>query len=83
MRLARARSRVSEANAKALSLLKAQLERWRNALPINSLGKRKTDREVLKAYLACRRSRSQVDHQPLKGPANMVHAAGRSQAADR
>jgi hypothetical protein len=43
---------VSEAHAKALLLLKAQLERWRNALPINSRGKRKTDFELLRAYLA-------------------------------
>jgi hypothetical protein len=51
MRMAQEGVAISEARAKALSLMKVQLERWRNALPINSLGKRKTDIQVLKAYL--------------------------------
>lgn len=45
--------REFEARAKSLSLLKAQLERWRNALPIHSPGKRKTDIELLRAYFSC------------------------------
>ena len=54
MCLARDEFCVSKAHAKALSLLKAQLEWWRNALPINSPGKRKTDAQVLREYLAGR-----------------------------
>lgn len=73
MCLAREGSCVSEANAKALSLLKAQLERWHNALPIKSLGRRKTDRELLEAYLACR---AVAKAQPAVG-SRLLSTAGR------
>ena len=52
MCLAQDGSSMSEVHAKALSLLSAQLERWRNALAIHSPGKRKSDAEIFRAYLS-------------------------------
>jgi hypothetical protein len=56
MCLAREGLRIVEAHTKALSLLSAQIERWRSALAIHSPGKRKTDIEVLRAYLTSKHS---------------------------
>jgi len=55
---------MPEARAKALFLLSAQLERWRNALAIHSLGKRKSDVEIFRAYLS--RPTSRTDPSPLR-----------------
>jgi len=55
---------MSEAHAKALLLLSAQLERWRHALAIHSPGKRKSDVEIFRAYLS--RPTSRTDSSPLK-----------------
>lgn len=52
MCLARDELTISEARAKALFLLSAQLERWRSALAIHSPRKRKTDVEIFRAYLS-------------------------------
>jgi len=67
MCLAQDRVCPSEAHAKALWLLKAQLERWRNALPTNSLSRRKTDWELLRAYMAA------PPAPPTLGSASLAH----------
>jgi hypothetical protein len=58
---------ASEAHAKAILLLTAQLDRWRGSLAIHSPGKRKTDAEVFRAYLTSRHDRGGFEPIPRPG----------------
>jgi hypothetical protein len=67
MCLARDGVGMSEAHAKAILLLTGQLDRWRSALAIHSPGKRKTDAEVLRAYLTSRHDHGGFEPLPRQG----------------